>query len=191
VSAKARGGVYVERAERRRGWGWVRLFGGAAALLLVAPAWVILLNGLVHGFGEFLAKSWPIFVYFPIAGLPFAVVVVADGIHTHRNVDREGVSLIVDEAGIYLGLARPRRIAWDDIDEIALVTYRVPRVRDDISTPPAYRYYLAIRLRGAKERENPMRWRPRKPCRDSESLDAAGAAIRRFAQATSVFTTTR
>jgi hypothetical protein len=183
--ARARDASYVERGERRKGWGWVRLVAGAGLLMLAPPAWVFLLNGLTHGFGEVLAQIWPAYAYSPAAGLPFAVIVTVIKIREHRNVDREGISLIVDEAGCYLGRARPRRIAWADIAEVKLIVHYIPPVRGD--RPGATYYYVAFLLNGAKEKKNPMRWRPRKKCRDYQSLVAIEAAIRRCAPSVPVF----
>lgn len=161
-------------------WGWVRFSAGAGVVLLIPPAAVFLLSGVPQDLvGEFLAEYWWVVAFSPVSVLPHVVIVTVAEIRAERTADREGVSLIVDEAGVYLGRARPRRLAWADIVEVNLIVRHAPLVGGD--EPGATSYYATFLGSGAKARENPMRWRPRKRCRDYESLVAIQAAIRRYA----------
>jgi hypothetical protein len=61
---------------------------------------------------------------------------------------------------------------------VNLIVRHVPPVRGD--EPGATHYYATFLRNGANARKNPMRWRPRKRCRDYDSLVAIQAAIRRY-----------
>jgi hypothetical protein len=177
---------YVERAERLTARGWLGFLALVGLIVPVPPAFMLLLSGVVHDFGEFLVNNWLAVVLSVSVGLFWAGVATGIKVHKNRNVDREGISLIVDEAGVYLGRSRPRRVSWTDVAEVALITYHVPWVRAT-STPQPIRYYIAFRRSGAKVKKNPMRWRPRKRC---QSRDEISAAIQRYARTIPVVTTT-
>ena len=85
-------------------WGWVRFSAGAGVVLLIPPAAVLLLSGVTQDLlGEFLAQCWWLVAFSPISFLPHMVIVTVAEIRAERNADRQGVSLIVDEDGVYLG----------------------------------------------------------------------------------------
>jgi hypothetical protein len=100
VSPNVPSGAYVERARRRGVWGWVRFSAGAGVVLLIPPAAVLLLSGVTQDLmGEFLAQHWWVVAFSPVSVLPHVVIATVAEIRAERNADREGVSLIVDEAG--------------------------------------------------------------------------------------------
>jgi hypothetical protein len=185
---QVRQGAHIERGERLTGSDWrafFALFGTIAALPLVIG---IVGGGIKYGFSNIFWGSWRTMVSFLGASVVFLAVNISIILIPHRRVDREGISLIVDEDGIYLGRSRPLRIDWPDIAEVALLTYHIPPTRP--FTRKTMAYYVALRLNGAKAKRNPLRWRPRQRCQDGVSFSEIEAAVMRYAPSVPVISRT-
>jgi hypothetical protein len=112
-----RGGVFVHRVAPPK------LSAELGELLLLfLLLWLFVGSWLL---GLLVVKlNWPIT---PSAVIVSALVLIAPALELrhsyrwhHTNVDREGISLLVDEAGVYAGGRHPLRIGWPAVAEVDL-----------------------------------------------------------------------
>jgi hypothetical protein len=109
------GNAYVLRESRRR-------------IVVETALYCVGLFAVTAGIGWIAnaADGWPVpprhavgltAVFFAAAVLVFAII--ATGVLTDRDTDRDGVSLVIDRRGVYLGGRPARQLAWSDIGRVA------------------------------------------------------------------------
>lgn len=172
---------HVERIEPTTGTD-VLVVVAVVAVVTFLPTLVAVVIGLVrHGFTPWVLVALG-------GGLLWPTVFGLHGALSNRRADRERIALVVDDAGVYLGGRRSRRISWADVAEVALITQHVPPVRP--GPPPSVHHYAAFRLHDAKPGRAPLRWRPRKPCRDEQALRSIERTVRQVAPGVPLTVTT-
>ncbi|HEU5470699.1 MAG TPA: hypothetical protein VFV67_08595 [Actinophytocola sp.] len=118
--------VFVQRARQVRpnDWGWLFVF--CAALAAVNSTLVIIGGTIRFGVVDMLVNRWSAIVWVASAAVALGAAIAASWLVprllSRRRSDREGISLIVDEAGVYLVRLRPRRYDWAEITGVTLVT---------------------------------------------------------------------
>jgi len=165
---------HVERIDTVTGTDVLLIMGLVGMFTFLPVLLVVVVNAVRDG----VTHHWREIVVLLGCGLIWPTLFAVAALLGNRDGDREQISLIIDEDGVYLGGRRPRRIAWADVAEVALITERVPPVRAGHS--PSVHRYAAFRLRDAKPRKKLVRWRPRKACRNDESLRSIESAVRRL-----------
>ncbi|MFC0622648.1 hypothetical protein [Kribbella deserti] len=112
-----------DRAELKAAVNLVAIVGGALVAILVAIAVLIALRG--GSAGAFAERFWKS----QVGPLTLAAVLAlcayfawANAKHERsQETDADGISLQIDEAGLYLGGTQPKATAWPDIREVSRV----------------------------------------------------------------------
>ncbi|TDV53771.1 hypothetical protein [Actinophytocola oryzae] len=164
-------GTHVERIEPLAGRERLLAFRWVSFIMVLPAAGAMVLICLIHGVTEALVHRWPGALVFALVMMVAPLAFVTVFTFPHPHADRERVSLLVDEEGVYLGGRRPYRIAWADLAEVALITRRGI---GDV-------YFVAFRRHGAKRKANYLKWRPRRRCVGAAPFDSVERAVREHA----------
>lgn len=111
------------------GGGGLRSSLTVAAMVYTPTLLVLLIGAVVEVFGSFFANHWLTVAIVGSLNTVVVLVIKAASIAEKNEADSEGVSLILDATGVYLGGRQPRRIPWRDISEVRLTTLTTTHIR--------------------------------------------------------------
>lgn len=145
VARRGSPGPFVHRIEPR-GSGF-RASLAVVGVVYIPTLLIVLIGVVVEIFGSFFAKHWlPVVI---VGSLNTVVVLVlkAASAAAKNEADSEGIALMLDVNGVYLGGRQPRRIPWRDIDEVRLTTLTTTHVR---TGQTAIHHYADFEITGSR-----------------------------------------